>query len=145
MLNIDHKLLSEIAKHAVDEYPRECCGVLLGQRDEEVRHVAQIVRCRNSHHQPATRYEIDPVELISVQRDARDLELEIVGFYHSHPDHPATFSDTDVEEANWAGCSYLILGVERQIVTATRSYVLNIRNEQRAFIEEPMIETAIQP
>src|SRR3954470_4958504 len=101
MLNIDHKLLSDIAKHAVEDYPRECCGVLLGTRDRELRHVQQIVRCRNAHPSPARRYAIEPAELITVQRDARDLQIEIVGFYHSHPDHPATCSKTDIEEANW--------------------------------------------
>ena len=145
MLNIDHKLLSDIAKHAADEYPRECCGVLLGSRDRELRHVQQIVRCRNSHPAPAKRYQIEPAELIAVQRDARDLQMEIVGFYHSHPDHPPACSATDLQEANWAGCSYLIVGTEHHEVTGTRSYVLSVEGDHRKFTEEPLIEAAIQP
>lgn len=142
MLNIDHKLLSGIAKHAADQYPSECCGVLLGTRDGELRHVHQIVRCRNAHATPAKRYTIEPADLIAIQRDARDLQMEIVGFYHSHPDHPPTCSKTDLEEANWAECSYLIVGLKGQEVTGVRSYVLSVRGDHRRLIEEPMIEAA---
>ena len=144
MLNIDPKSLAAVRQHAVESYPFECCGVLLGRSDGESRHVELIARCHNVHDQPATRYVIDPTELIGIQRDARDLQLEIVGFYHSHPDHPASYSPTDLEEANWAGCSYLIVGVEYRQVTTARSYLLQIERQQRTFIEEPLFEAATQ-
>ena len=145
MLNIDRKLLGEISKHASEDYPHECCGVLLGSRDQNTRLVQQLVRCRNVHPETTTRYAIAPDELISIQRDARDLQLEIVGFYHSHPDHPATCSTTDLEEAYWSGCSYLILSVERNVVSGTRSYVLDISGEHRALIEEPVTHPEHRP
>jgi proteasome lid subunit RPN8/RPN11 len=145
MLRIENKLLSNIWKHAAEEYPAECCGVLLGTRGRSSRNVMQIVRCRNVHITPKSRYSIAPEQLISIQRDARDLKLEIVGFYHSHPDHPAVASETDLAEANWSGCSYLIVGMERGSGTNARSYVLNIENESRIFVEESLIEAAVQP
>ena len=145
MLNIDPKLLSDIGKHAAEDYPRECCGVLLGTCDRELRHVHQTVRCRNAHPNPANRYTIEPEKLIAVQRQARDLQMEIVGFYHSHPDHPPTCSQTDIEEANWVGCSYLIVALEHEKVTGMRSYVLSMEGDRRTMTEEPLIEAAIKP
>ena len=59
------------------------------------------------------RYNIAPEELIKIQRQARKLGLDIVGFYHSHPDHPAQWSQTDFAEAHWVGCSYVITRVDR--------------------------------
>jgi proteasome lid subunit RPN8/RPN11 len=145
MLNITQKQLAEITKHAADDYPQECCGVLLGLRQADVRHVLQTVRCRNVHPSPSARYTIDPPELIIVQRDARDLQMEIIGFYHSHPEHPAQWSTTDLEQAHWEGCSYLIISVERRLTTAARSFVLDIANDRRTFIEEALIEAAVNP
>jgi len=68
--------------------------------------------------------------------------LEIIGFYHSHPDHPPTFSETDLEEANWAGCSYVIISIENSQVSAVRSYQLRIEGDRRTFIEEPLVDPA---
>jgi len=144
MLNIDPKSLSAIWQHALDSYPLECCGVLLGRQEGADRHVKLIARCQNVHGQPAIRYAIDPSELIGIQRYARDLQLEIVGFYHSHPDRPPAYSPTDLEEANWAGCSYLIVGVERHNITSARSFVLHVGQQQRSFLEEPLVETPVQ-
>jgi proteasome lid subunit RPN8/RPN11 len=138
MLNIDHNSFSSLARHAIAEYPRECCGVLLGTRDGHNRHVAKVIQCRNAHPSPATRYLIDPADLISIQRDAREQLLEIIGFYHSHPDHPPTFSETDLEEANWVGCSYVIIGIDDWQVTESRSYLLSTINAEKRFVEEPL-------
>lgn len=142
MLSLDHKSFSSLSQHAIAEYPNECCGVLLGTRDGHDRRVSQVIRCRNAHASPANRYAIDPSELISIQRHARELQLEIVGFYHSHPDHPPTFSETDVEEANWAGCSYVIASVDNGQFAGIRSYLLHLEGDRRYFVEEPLIHPA---
>jgi proteasome lid subunit RPN8/RPN11 len=144
MLNVDHKPLAILWRHALDAYPYECCGVLLGRRDGEHRHVLQAVPCRNVHPSPKSRYAIDPAELISMQRDARDMQLEIVGFYHSHPDHPAQYSGTDLDEAHWHGCSYVIVGVDSNAVTEARSYLFHADGDHRFFVEEPLVE-AVHP
>ena len=114
--------------HGEETYPHECCGVLLGNAAPEGNQV------RRSSSAPATpaptaahnRYNIAPEELVTIQRQARGLGLDIVGFYHSHPDHPAQWSQTDFAEAHWVGCSYVITSVEQgqgeddQLVPADR-------------------------
>jgi proteasome lid subunit RPN8/RPN11 len=144
MLNIDPRSLSILRRHALDAYPYECCGVLLGVREGEHRRVLHVVPCRNVHPMPKSRYAIDPSELISVQRDTRDIQMEIIGFYHSHPDHSPEYSGTDLDEANWHGCSYLIIGVDHRAVTCSKSYVLNVDGEQRFFVEE-LLSDAVHP
>jgi proteasome lid subunit RPN8/RPN11 len=72
-----------------------------------------------------------------VQRDARDRGLEIIGFYHSHPDHPAEWSPTDLAEAHWIGCSYVITSVDGGKATLTRSFALiGTTEEYKALVEE---------
>jgi proteasome lid subunit RPN8/RPN11 len=142
MLSLDHNSFNSLAQHALGEYPNECCGILLGTRDGQNRRVSQVIRCRNAHPSPATRYSIDPAELISIQRDARGQKLEIIGFYHSHPDHPPTFSETDLEEANWTGCSYVIIGIDDRQFAGIRSYLLHIDGDRRYFVEEPLSDPA---
>ena len=136
MLKLEDELFREIEAHAAEAYPEECCGALLGVREDGTRIVTRIMRCRNVHAEPRHRYSIDPAELISIQREGREAKLEIVGFYHSHPDHPATASPTDLAEANWTGCSYLIVSVEARRIVAVRSYVLEESGGTNALNEE---------
>jgi proteasome lid subunit RPN8/RPN11 len=142
MLSLPPNSFNSLAQHALSEYPHECCGVLLGTRDGQNRRISQAIRCRNAHVSPASHYSIDPAELISIQRNARELQLEIIGFYHSHPDHPPTFSETDLEEANWTGCSYVIIGIDDRQFAGIRSYLLHIDGDRRYFVEEPLSDPA---
>jgi len=83
------------------------------------------VRCGNTRNDsPHNRYHIDPRELVRVQREGREQGYDIVGFYHSHPDHPAMWSTTDLAEAHWIGCSYVITSVEKGKAAATNSFEL---------------------
>ena len=75
--------------------------------------MVRVIACGNADPEPGQRYRIAPRELIAAQKVARQEELEILGFYHSHPDHPAEASETDLREAHWTGCVYLICGVEK--------------------------------
>ncbi|MGE5205935.1 MAG: Mov34/MPN/PAD-1 family protein, partial [Chlamydiota bacterium] len=97
MLKIDQTCYDELRRHGEETYPHECCGVLLGRLEDEGRRlVTAIFRAGNTRtDSPHNRYNIDPKELISIQRQARERGLDIVGFYHSHPDHPARWSPTD--------------------------------------------------
>jgi proteasome lid subunit RPN8/RPN11 len=70
------------------------------------------------------RYGIAPAEMVKIEREARRLRLEIAGFYHSHPDHPAQWSPSDFAEAYWLGCSYVITSVAHGKATATNSFLL---------------------
>jgi len=70
------------------------------------------------------RYNIDPKELIAAQKQARQAGLDIVGFYHSHPNHPPRWSQTDLAEAHWIGCSYVITSVLKGKTEVTNSFAL---------------------
>src|SRR5690349_20961130 len=124
MLTIRKEEYDTLRSHGEHAYPFECCGVLLGRFRDRDRVVEAIVQCGNTRtDRPQDRYTIDPKELISVQRQATGKGLEIVGFYHSHPDHPAQWSQTDLAEAHWLGCSYVITSVEKGSAQRTNSFV----------------------
>jgi proteasome lid subunit RPN8/RPN11 len=130
MLKIGKTEFDEIRRHGEETYPHECCGVLLGQMREDERLVISIARCGNTRtDSPKNRYHIDPRELVRIQREGRERGEDIVGFYHSHPDHPARWSPTDLAEAHWFGCSYVITGVEKGKAAVTNSFELTGTDE----------------
>ena len=139
-MSITARDLEQLRRHGEDAYPAECCGILLGKFEGDGRRVYSIVPCQNACADGrSTHFVIDPREVIQAQRAGRDLGLEIVGFYHSHPDHPAQWSPTDLEEAHWIGCSYLITSVERGRSTTTNSFLLTgTLEENKAFVSEEL-------
>ena len=125
MLVIRKTEFDALRHHGEETYPHECCGVLLGSFQQDDRAVEQVVRCGNTRDdRPQDRYHIDPKELIAIQRQATEQGLDIVGFYHSHPDHPARWSSTDLAEAHWLDCSYVITSVEKGAANRSNSFVL---------------------
>jgi proteasome lid subunit RPN8/RPN11 len=125
MLKIGKANYDAIRQHGEETYPYECCGVLLGQMEGDVRVVTSTARCGNTRDDsPHNRYNIDPKELIKIQREGRERGEDIIGFYHSHPDHPAQWSHTDLAEAHWFGCSYVITSVEKGKAAVTNSFEL---------------------
>ena len=125
MLKIGIAEYDDLRSHGEEAYPNESCGILLGIFSGDARAVQSAIRCPNVvGDSPHNRYAIDPVELVRAQRDARERGLEIVGFYHSHPDHPPQWSSTDLEEAHWIGCSYVITSVTDGRAGLTASFVL---------------------
>jgi proteasome lid subunit RPN8/RPN11 len=109
--------LDAVNAHAEEGYPHEICGFLIGARGSS--RVSKAVRARNTVVDRARdRYEIDPRDMIRTQRQADDAGEDILGYYHSHPDHPARGSVFD-EERSWAGPVYLIVScVEGKVVDA---------------------------
>ena len=72
-----------------------------------------------------------------MQREGRERGEEIIGFYHSHPDHPPSWSQTDLAEAHWLGCSYVITSVEKGKATVTKSFELTGGSEDdKTFVGE---------
>ncbi|MBV9183461.1 MAG: M67 family metallopeptidase [Acidobacteria bacterium] len=126
MLRIGQSHYDALRQHGQESYPHECCGVLLGRVDDQgVRVVTSLVRCGNTRtDSPQNRYNIDPKELVRIQREGREREEDIIGFYHSHPDHPAHWSQTDLAEAHWLGCSYVITSVDQGTPVSTHSFAL---------------------
>jgi proteasome lid subunit RPN8/RPN11 len=145
MLRIEYADYETLRAHGEETYPNECCGVLLGKNVVgEGNHVQQIVRAGNTRTDSAhNRYNIAPQELVRIQRQARTLGLDIVGFYHSHPDHPAQWSPTDFAEAHWIGCSYVITSVEKGKAVLTNSFLLTGTDEDNKKFEDESIQIDI--
>ncbi len=124
-LHLPKSVFEAIRAHGEETYPHECCGVLLGKSSPEGWRVQSAVRAGNTRTDSAhNRYHIAPIELVKIQREAGRQGLDIAGFYHSHPDHPAQWSPTDFAEAHWIGCSYVITEVARGKAAVTNSFLL---------------------
>jgi proteasome lid subunit RPN8/RPN11 len=142
LLRLSQQVYDAIRQHGEETYPHECCGVLLGRFLTEVggsvNEVQDAIRAGNTRTDSAhNRYNIAPQELVKIQRIGRERGLEIVGFYHSHPDHPAQWSPTDFAEAHWLGCSYVITAVEKGAARQTNSFLLTGSTEDdKAFANE---------
>jgi proteasome lid subunit RPN8/RPN11 len=138
MLLIPQNLYEEIRRHGEETYPHECCGILLGTLFDWGWKVSESLRAGNTRTDSAhNRYHIAPLELVKAERESRRLGLEIAGFYHSHPDHPALWSQTDFEEAHWLGCSYVITAVVKGHATETNSFrLLGPSEEEKHFMQE---------
>lgn len=125
MLFMPETLGESLNAFARQGYPHETCGLLLGVRSGNQHVVSQVRRAHNLNVERAEdRYELDPDDFLSGDREARAAGLDIVGIWHSHPDHPARPSATDRDGA-WPGWSYLIVSVGREGVGEIRSWRLN--------------------
>ena len=139
-LHIPRSIFDAIRTHGQETYPHECCGVLLGRSSQEGWRVESAVRAGNTRTDSAhNRYQIAPVELVRIQREATKQGLDIAGFYHSHPDHPAQWSPTDFAEAHWIGCSYVITEIAQGKAQVTNSFLLaGTTEEDKRFEAETM-------
>jgi proteasome lid subunit RPN8/RPN11 len=128
-------LITQMTQHALLAYPEECCGFLVGTIGSP-KMIERIVPTANAvRTQRAARFEIDPLAWLAVDQAAADEGMEVVGFYHSHPDCAARPSRIDVERA-WPVYSYAIVDVRRHRTRGVRSWVLDANAER--FIEEPI-------
>jgi proteasome lid subunit RPN8/RPN11 len=132
--------LKIIYAHAESVYPEECCGILLGQPDELGRAVVEVILTTNTWEKPAltnavnidtkiertkhSRYTIDPKDIFLAQKRGREIDLDIIGFLHSHPDNPAIPSTCDRDQA-WEIYSYPIVSVIKGKVSNIQSWVLD--------------------
>jgi len=137
-LRIHRTLFDQLRRHGEETYPHECCGVLVGEFEEAGgKTVRSVARCGNTRtDSPQNRYQISPVDLLRIQREAEMEGRDLVGFYHSHPDHPALWSSTDLGEAHWSGCSYVITSVEDGKSILTNSFLLVGVGESKHFENE---------
>lgn len=120
-------------------YPLETCGLLVGSQSNNHVQVIRVVQAQNLNKERAhDRYELAPRDFMAADTEAHDAGLEIVGVWHSHPNHPARPSEVDRKSA-WEGWSYLILSVKDDGVQDLRSWRLLSEH----FVEEP-IEPCLQ-
>lgn len=146
ILRLPRAAFEDLRAHGEQIYPRECCGALLGKpllgkSGSEGWRIEALVRATNARADFA-RYEIAPAELVRIAQEARSRGLEIAGFYHSHPDHPAQWSATDLAEAHWLGASYVITEVAEGKATLTRAWLLagTCEEEKRFEAQEIRVE-----
>jgi proteasome lid subunit RPN8/RPN11 len=138
MLKIPAGVLREIYDHTEQSYPYECCGLMVGSMSGETRVVHTFRKCKNLNTERAhDRYEMDPVDMLRTQREFEGSPYDIVGVYHSHPDHPSRPSQTDTDAA-FPYYSYVIVSVRKGVVASANSWVLN--ENERKFHEEPIVQ-----
>jgi proteasome lid subunit RPN8/RPN11 len=138
MIKIPASILREIYNHTEASYPNECCGLMIGTTDPKKDHTVHAFRtCRNLNvERSRDRYLMDPKDQLRVQREFEDSPWDIIGIYHSHPDHPSRPSQTDTDAA-FEGYSYVIISVQKGTVASAQSWVLN--DAEKKFYEEPLV------
>ena len=144
MIELSPGDLARIRAHGESTYPEECCGILVGSSEkiagEHPAPLARVVRLVGAENERAeenrhNRYLIPPEVILRTEREARADGLDVVGYYHSHPDHPSRPSDFDRDHA-WPGYSYLIVSVREGRARDERSWRLS--NDRSRFDEEPI-------
>jgi len=136
LLRINKRNLYDIKNEVKKNYPSECCGLLIGT-NAKGKKVVNICPVENRNKDRAhDRYEISGKDFAKIDRDASKKSLQIIGIYHSHPDHPAVPSAFDTEHA-WSGYSYLIVSIAKENDIEVRSWVYN---EEKKLLMEEKIE-----
>jgi proteasome lid subunit RPN8/RPN11 len=132
--------LDEIRRHGEADYPHECCGLLIGSFGGDGRKVTEeIFPISNAREEAAkrNRFLIAPEDLLRGEKHARKLGRDVVGFYHSHPDHPAVPSQFDLDHA-WPVYSYIIVSVKEGKAADVFSY--EMRSDRSRFDSEDLLK-----
>lgn len=151
--------LQAIQTHAESTYPEECCGLLLGHLIGDVKTLIEVLPTENSWDDEAadafqsiegsaqlesskrSRFSIAPIVMLKAQKDARNRNLDIIGIYHSHPDHPAVPSEFDQAIA-WQQYSYIIVSVQQGKASDLKSWSLD---DDHQFQPEEILTVLPQP
>lgn len=137
-MTTDNSTINRIREHAAATYPEECCGFLIGtwRQDGSIQVVdaESVENVRGELRE--RRYRIDPDDLLRAEANAESRGLDVVGFYHSHPDHPARPSLTDLEEATFPGYAYVIVSVTRGQPGHITAW--SLRDDRTGFDETPI-------
>jgi proteasome lid subunit RPN8/RPN11 len=137
-LAIAPRQMVAIRRHSASAYPEECCGFLLGHSSGGRTVVERVLPAMNERSESrSNRFLIRPETVLAAQREANAAKLDIVGYYHSHPDHPAEPSETDRAHA-WPGLSYLIVPVAQGLPGEPRSWRLT--DDRETYTEESLEE-----
>lgn len=135
VITIPRSVYDEIIAHSKEAYPHECCGVVVGGTLKGKR-IFESHRAANTNTERANdRYLIDPKELNFIDKVARTQGMDILGFYHSHPDHPDKPSATD-REWGQAGYSYIIVSVKKGTDVSARCWTFD--EDSEPFNEEKL-------
>ncbi len=141
MIAITQEQMDEIRRHGESEYPHECCGLLIGRFSEDGRKMVSDVYPVSNAREEKERHNrslILPDEYMRGERYARERGLDVVGNYHSHPDHPAVPSQFDLDHA-WPTWSYIIVSVREGRASELRSW--EMQTDRSRFDEEELTES----
>lgn len=134
-VTVNADVVDAIRRHGRDTYPNECCGALIG-RDGVVS--AAYALPNTTDEGPRRRFLVRPSDYRAAERQAAAAGAELLGFYHSHPDHPAIPSQYDLDHA-WPFFSYVIVSIRDGADRELRSW--RLRDDRSQFDEESVIET----
>jgi proteasome lid subunit RPN8/RPN11 len=144
---ISGNLAEKIRAHGAETYPYECCGALMGRDSSEIgstdpeaeestpgREILALFPLVNRRDDsPRNRFSVTSEDVLAAEKNARERGLEVVGWYHSHPDHPARPSEYDRDHA-WPWYSYIIVSVQDGAPQEMTSWRLN--DDRREFSPE---------
>ncbi len=149
-VGISAELAEKIREHGVETYPYECCGALLGKEfgatagadsevigagsSREIRSLHPLVNRRDDS--PRNRFSVTADDVREAERAARAQGLDVIGWYHSHPDHPARPSEYDRDHA-WPWYSYIIVSVHTGVPQDMTSW--RLKDDRTGFLEEKIL------
>jgi proteasome lid subunit RPN8/RPN11 len=138
MIDIKKDHIEQINEHAIKDYPYECCGIILGKFNGSEKTVTQILPIINDREDENkhNRYLIPSSKMLETELYAIKNGLDIVGFYHSHPDHPATPSAFDVEHALPVYSYFIVSVYDAKVV----DFTLSVLSHDRSKFEEELIK-----
>ena len=133
LVGVEPAASAAIRAHAVETYPHECCGALIGAADRSIESAVRLDNVTTSDREH--RFLVSPDAYRRAEREADATGRVLLGFYHSHPDHPAEPSAFDLAHA-WPSLSYIIVSVQAGTVADVRSW--RLRADRSAFDAEPL-------
>jgi proteasome lid subunit RPN8/RPN11 len=143
MIEINERQLEEMRRHGERDYPFECCGLMLGRFETTGQKLlTETYPISNAREEEAkrNRFLIRPEELMRGEKYARENGLDVVGFYHSHPDEPAVPSKYDLDHA-WPTYSYIVVSVEKGQAVDLRSWEMEA--DRSRFNEEEITQSEV--
>lgn len=142
MIVVSEEQLGAMRAHGERDYPYECCGLMLGRFADGRKQVVEIYPISNAREEAAkrNRFLIRPEELMRGEKYAREKGLDVVGFYHSHPDDVAVPSQYDLEHA-WPTYSYIVMAVQQGRAADLRSW--EMESDRSKFNEEIVSEARL--
>jgi proteasome lid subunit RPN8/RPN11 len=134
-LQISEELAARIRAHGIETYPHECCGAILGTDDSD-RIVRDLMPLQNRRDDsPRNRFEVTPDDVRMAEKTATDKKLDLIGWYHSHPDAPARPSEFDREYA-WPWYSYIIVSIQKGEPKDMNSW--RLKDDRASYDQEPI-------
>ena len=137
MLIISQGLLAQLHQHGESSYPFEGCGLLLGRMVDDDNTVEAVFPVHNSweiEEEKRVRFRISDSDMLDAELKAAEMQLDVIGIFHSHPDHPPIASPRDLAWASWPGYSYLITEMAKGEAGLSQSWQL--RKDRQGFDEE---------